>query len=416
MTARWMVPVLLLVVALPYRVPGQSRHVVVAIGTALDGRGGTLHDTRLVIDGARITAIDPGASPVDYDLTGLTVMPGWIDTHVHLSWHRNAPPGTARGGTTPEQAEALAAENALRTLQAGFTTVQSLGAVIDATVRDRIDRGQLPGPRVLTAIRPITNGDGSADAIRALVRRTKAEGADVIKVFATGGFGDGPRLDMTDAQVQAACAEARSQGLRATVHAMTNRAVRWAVLAGCTSIEHGTFVSDQTLDLMASRGTRLTPSLLVWHTYADDFRRFGPTDPGLQEMRDAIAATVRVLRRARARGVTVVFGTDAVFDAHGRNAEEFIHRVREARETPRDVLIGAMSGAADALGLGTRVGTLAPGFEADLVATEGNPLDDITAVRRVAFVMKGGRVYRVEGRSRPERRRGAQDTIRPVGG
>lgn len=385
-------------VAFPSAAPDRT---VVAVSTALDGRGGTLRDTRLVVEGSHIVAIDPLAAPIDYDLRGMTVMPGWIDTHVHLSWHLDEDGRAVNGNEPLERAALFTAANASVTLQAGFTTVQSLGAPIDAVVRDRIDNGGLPGPHVRTSLRPITARDGAPEVLRALVRRARTEGADVIKVFADGGLGSAGELDMSDAQVEAACGQARASGLRAVVHAIGDRAARAAVLAGCTSIEHGTFVSDRTLEMMAERGTYLDPSLLVWHNYADRPEPFGMSGSSVQTMQEAVAATARVLRRARARGVMVVFGTDAVAGAHGRNAEEFVYRVREGRETPAAVLLSAGSVAAQSLGLGTRIGTLAVGFDADLVAVRGNPLDDITAVRRVVFVMKSGRAYRVAGRGQP---------------
>ncbi len=226
--------------------------------------------------------------------------------------------------------------------------------------------------------------------MRALVRKVKADGGDVVKLFATAGAGGDTRQTMTDAQLEAACGEAKAIGLRAVVHAVFDGGARAAVRAGCTSIEHGTYVSDSTLKLMAERGTWFDPNLLVWHNYIERREAFGMTDEALVDIRDAIRRTADAIRRARARQVRIVFGTDAVAGAHGRNAEEFVYRVREAGEKPGDVLMSATSLAADSLGLGSRIGTIAPGYEADLVATDGNLLDDITAVRRVVFVMRGG--------------------------
>jgi imidazolonepropionase-like amidohydrolase len=224
------------------------------------------------------------------------------------------------------------------------------------------------------------------------VRKTKAEGADVIKMFATGSSRNGPQT-MSDAQIEAVCGEAKNVGLRVVVHAISDNGAKAAVLAGCTSIEHGDFASDETLNLMAQHGTFFDPNLLVCHNYIDKKESFPNIHDfkGLQESIDSIA---EVLPHARARNVKVVFGTDAVAGAHGRNAEEFIYRVRDAHDKPMDALMSATSVAADSLGMGNKIGTIAPGFEADLVATEDNPLDDITAVRKLVFVMKAGRVYR----------------------
>ena len=372
----------------------QNRRTVIAVGTLLDGRGQTIRNTRIIVEGATIRAIDSTASPVDYNLSSSTVMPGWIDTHVHLSWHFNDQQKSVSGGDKPDDAAAYTAENAWSTLQGGFTTVQSVGASIDRVIRDRIARGVLPGPRVLTTLRQLQDRSGDPDALRALVRQTKEEGGDVIKLFATTGLGAGGNQSMTDAQIEATCGEAKAVGLRAVVHAIGDAGARAAVLAGCTSIEHGTFVSDATLDLMVQHGTYFDPNLLVLHNYLDKRANFDFNPQALETLDKGIAPTVDVLRRARAKRVKVVFGTDAVSGAHGRNAEEFVYRVRDAHEKPMDVLISATSLAAESLGLGGEIGTIAPGYSADLVATARNPMDDITAVRQIVFVMKSGTIYR----------------------
>ncbi|HEX6464843.1 MAG TPA: amidohydrolase family protein, partial [Vicinamibacterales bacterium] len=261
--------------------------------------------------------------------------------------------------------------------------------------RDRINRGQLPGPSILTSLRQIQGRSGDPDALRELVRQTKREGADVIKLFATSGLGAGGDQTMTDDQIQAVCGEARAVGLRSVVHAIGDKGARASVLAGCTSIEHGPFVTNETLDLMAQRGTYFDPNLLVLHNYLDNRAGFPTFDQKtLDTIEKGIAPMADALRRARAHHVKIVFGTDAVAGSHGRNAEEFIYRVREAGETPADVLISATSMSAESLATADRIGTIAVGKAADLVATDGNPLSDITAVRRVRFVMKDGKVYK----------------------
>jgi imidazolonepropionase-like amidohydrolase len=379
--------------SLPLRAGIQlNSRTVIAAGTLLDGRGGVVRNARVVVSGGKIAAVDSTASPVDIDLGRATVMPGWIDTHVHLTWHYNDQGKSVSGGDAPAIAERSAAENARVTLEAGFTTVQSVGATADKAVRDRTLDGSLPAPRILTSLRQIQDRSGDPDALRALVQRTRDEGADVIKLFATTGLGAGGNQSMSDAQIQATCDAAKAAGLRAVVHAIGDAGARAAVVAGCTSIEHGTFVSNATLDLMAQRGTFFDPNLLVLHNYLDNRTHFDFTPQALETLEKGIAPTVDVLRRARARGVKIVFGTDAVSGAHGRNAEEFIYRVRDASEQPIDVVRSATSIAAESLGLGSRIGTIAAGFDADLVAVAGDPLTDITAVRKVVFVMKGGKI------------------------
>jgi imidazolonepropionase-like amidohydrolase len=372
----------------------QGTRIVIAASTIIDGRGAVLRDTRVVVDAGKIVAIDPNAAPIDYDLRGATLMPGWIDTHVHINWHFDVNHKSVSGGDKPEEAALSTADDAWATLMGGFTTVQSVGAMIDRAVRDHINRGLLPGPRVLTSLRQITDKSGDPDALRLLVRQTKADGADVIKLFATTGLGAGGNQSMTNEQINATCGEAEAVGLRAVVHAIGDPGARAAVDAGCTSIEHGTFLIDATLDLMAARGTYFDPNLLVLHNYLDNRSGFTFTPEALDTLEKGIAPTIDVLRRARARRVKIIFGTDAVAGAHGRNAEEFVYRVRDAHEKPMDAIVSATSLSAESLGLGNTIGAIAPNYDADLVAVSGNPLADITAVRHVVFVMKGGQVFK----------------------
>jgi imidazolonepropionase-like amidohydrolase len=368
--------------------------IVLKATTVLDGKGGVQKNRSIVIEGSRIQSIGDSQAVANYDLSGLTVMPGLIDTHVHLNWHFDATHKLVNGREDPKASALFTAENAWLTLEAGFTTVQSLGAAIDVDVRDRIAQGSLPGPRVLTSVRQINDQSGTPESLRELVRKTKAEGADVIKLFATKGMSSGGAQSMTDEQIQATCAEAKAVGLRAAVHAISDGGVKASVLAGCTSIEHGNFVSDATLDLMAERGVYFDPNFLVFHNYLDNRSSFNFTDDSFKALEKAIEPSADALRRAHAHKVKIVLGTDAVAGAHGRNGEELIYRVRDAHEAPMDTLMSATSISAESLRLGDKIGTLAPGFEADLIATDGNPLEDITAVRRVVFVMKGGKVYK----------------------
>ncbi len=372
-----------------------AQTVVIDASTVLDGKGGVLHDQQITIEGSRITSIKPGHAAATYNLRDLTVMPGWIDTHVHLDWHfDNGGHLAKQQNEKPEETVLYDAANAWLTLVGGFTTVQSVGSRFDALVRDRINSGSLPGPRVLTSFRQIMKDSGNPEQLRALVRQTKADGADLIKLFATSGLGAGGAQTMTDEQIQAVCSEAKAQGLRSVVHAIGDQGARASVLAGCTSIEHGTFVSDDTLALMAERGTYFDPNFLVLHNYIEQPAKFNFPEATVAALEKALAPTADVLRRARKHNVKVVLGTDAVAGAHGRNAEEFIYRVKDGGDTPMQALISGTSLAAEALGLGETAGVLAPAYEADIVAVEGNPLQDVTAFRRVVFVIKTGKVYR----------------------
>jgi len=391
--------------ATPQRAAGQAaapRRIVIAASTLLDGRGHVLHNTRIVVEGGKITAIDPKAGPVDYDLRGATVLPGWIDAHVHETWSFGADGKNAGADrTTPEAAYASAA-NAWATLQAGFTTVQSLGSPTDVPLRDAIAHGALPGPRILTAVDPLEGigpKTGTPDEIRAFIRKQKQAGADVIKIFASESIRKGGGMTLSQAQLEAACDEARKLGLRSRVHAY-KEAVRVATLAGCTQIEHGTMASDDDLKLMAEKGTVLDPQAgLVIENYLANKDRYlgteGYTEEGFAAMQKVLSLNHELVHRAsRIPGLKVVFGTDAVAGAHGRNAEEFIDRVRDAGVDPMAAMVSANSLAAEALGMADQIGAIAPGLAADIIAVAGDPLKDITAVRRVSFVMKGGVVYK----------------------
>jgi len=382
--------------------PVPSRPIVIAASTVLDGKGSVLHHTRIVIEGSRIAAIDPKAGPIDYDLRGLTVLPGWIDAHVHITWSfRKDGKSAGMGGTTVEDAY-RAASNAWVTLMAGFTTVQSVGSPNDLPLRDAVAQGMVPGPRILTAVEPLTQqGEkaGTPDEIRAYVRKQKEAGADVIKIFASQSIRQGGGLTLSQEQLNAACDEAKKQGLRTLVHAYKD-AVRAATLAGCTEVEHGTLATDADLKLMAERGTYLDPQAgLVIENYLLNKEKFlgtpGYTEEGFAAMDKILPMNHDLVRRAmKTAGLRVVFGTDALAGSHGRNAEEFIDRVRDCGVDPMAAMVSANALGAKALGMDNQIGSIAPGLQADIIALDGDPLKDITAVRRVVFVMKGGVVYK----------------------
>jgi imidazolonepropionase-like amidohydrolase len=382
--------------------PARGKRIVIAAGALLDGRGRVLRDTRIVVEGGKIVAIDPKASPVDYDLRGLTVMPGWIDAHVHITWSFGKDGRNAGADETTQEAAYRAASNAWLTLMAGFTTVQSVGSPTDIPLRDAIARGTLPGPRILTAAEPLEGqGErtGTPDEIRAFIRKQREAGADLIKIFASQSIRTGGAMTLSQEQLSAACDEAKKQGLRTLVHAY-KEAVRVAALAGCTEVEHGTMATDEDLKLLAERGTYFDPQAgLVIENYLLNKERYlgtpGYTAEGFAAMERVLSLNHDIVRRAsKTPGLKMVFGTDAVAGAHGRNAEEFIDRVRDCGVKPLTALVSANSLGAEALGMSDRIGSIAPGLEADIIALDGDPLKDITAVRRVVFVMKGGVVYK----------------------
>ena len=379
------------------------RPIIIAASVVIDGKGQTLHDVRLAIQGSKIIAIDPAIEgPVDYDLRGLTVLPGWIDAHVHITWifgkdGKNAgTDGTAQGDSYK------AASNAWVTLMAGFTTVQSVGAPNDIALRDAIAKGIIPGPRILTANDPLEGrgeATGTPDEIRDYVRKQKQAGADLIKIFASKSIRQGGGMTLSQEQLNAACDEAKKQGLRTLVHAY-KEAVRAATLAGCTEIEHGTLAPDEDLKLMAEKGTYFDPQCgLVIENYLQNREKYlgtqGYTAVGFAAMEKILPMDHEIVEHAvKTPGLKVVFGTDAVAGAHGRNSEEFIDRVRDCGVDPMAAMVSANSLGAEALGMGDQIGSIASGFQADIIALDGDPLKDITAVRRVVFVMKGGVVYK----------------------
>lgn len=382
------------------------KRIVIAAGTLLDGKGRVLHNARIVIEGSKIVAVetkpDPKGARPDYDLRGLTVLPGWIDAHVHITWSFGKDGKNAGSGETTPDAAYQSASNAWATLMAGFTTVQSLGSPTDVPLRDAIAKGLLPGPRILTAFEPLQGrGErtGTPDEIRAFVRKQKESGADVIKIFASQSIRQGGAMTLSQDQLNAACDEATKQGLRSVVHAYKD-AVRAATLAGCTQIEHGTMATADDLKLMAARGTYLDPQAgLVIENYLLNKARYlgtpGYTEEGFAAMERVLSLNHELVQRAsKIPGLKVVFGTDAVAGAHGRNAEEFIDRIRDCGMDAMSAMVSANSLAAEALRMGDRIGSIAPGLEADIIALDGDPLKDMTAVRRVVFVMKGGIVYK----------------------
>jgi imidazolonepropionase-like amidohydrolase len=379
----------------------QSKRIVIAVSTLFDGKGRVLRNTRVVIEGSTIVAINPHAGPVDYDLRGLTVLPGWIDAHTHITWSFG-PDGKNAGPAGTTQEAAYAAEgNAYATLMAGFTTIQSVGSPTDIPLRDAIASRRVPGPRILTSAEAIMGRGtrtGSTEEIQAFVRKQKEAGADLIKIYASGGMTSGT-MTMSQEQLNTACDEAKKVGLRTLVHAFRD-AVRAATLAGCTEIEHGLGASDDDLQLMAEHGTYLDPQAgLLLETYLKyKVQYFQPpyyTEEGFAAMPALITAHQDFIKRAlKIPGLKIVFGTDATAGAHGRNAEDFIYRVRDSGVDAMSAMVSANSLGAEALHMANEIGSISIGLQADIIALDGDPLKDITAVRRVVFVMKGGVVYK----------------------
>ncbi|WP_213804192.1 amidohydrolase family protein [Granulicella sp. dw_53] len=375
-----------------------AQQITIRVGTLLDGKGATLHNTTLVIEGSKIIKIDPSIRKTTYDFSSLTVMPGWIDTHAHIANHfdRKTHRISVAPDETPQEAILAEEENAYLTMMGGFTTVQSPGSPLDKYIRD-FEGDPIPVPRILTSMGAIH--DGTPEEIRAKVRQFVADGADFIKLFDTKSIREGGAPTMNQDQVDAACGEAKKLGKRVIVHAQGPEGAKMAVLAGCTSIEHGNRLTDEVLDLMVQHGTYYDPNWgILLHNYIENKEHYlgvgNYNEEGFMYLQKGIPVGIDTFHRAMAKHVKIIFGTDAMPGTHGRNAEEMIFRVRDGGQPAMDAIVGATSLAAESINLQNQIGSIAPGMEADIIATDGNPATDITNVRRVVFVMKAGRVYK----------------------
>jgi len=409
---------------------GQNEAPITAIRASrlIDGTGiAPVADAVVVVRGERIEAVGPAASvtiPAGarvIDLPGYTLLPGLVDCHVHIT----GMPGD--GGDTAELKETDAHKaiygvvNARTTLEAGFTTVRDVGAGSYATValREQIDKGLVPGPRLLVATRGlgITGGHGDingwspeldlpgtteiadgVEELRKAVRRQVKFGADFIKVVASGGVlssGDAPSaVQYTFEELKTVVDEAAHSGRKVAAHAHGAASIVDAARAGVASIEHGSLVDDAGVRAMKEHGTYMVPTLYTLDFIVDEGAAHGVPEYGVAKARAMRRAQRENLRRAWQAGVKFAYGTDAAVFPHGRNGRDFDILVRQLGVPPLEAIRMATASAADLLGLADRVGTLKANLLADLVAVEGDPLDDIRRLERVAFVMKGGQVVK----------------------
>jgi len=410
----------------PFAFTQTSREVVVHAGHVLDVKTGKmLADQMLVIEDGKIIAAGAAAETkasadaVRIDLPNATVLPGLIDAHTHITMEPKF--GYERLAISEPREALIGAKNARITLLAGFTTIRNVGAsgFTDVALRDAINAGDVPGPRMLVSGPPlsITGGhcdnnmlpfeyhatsDGVADGIAAVqhkVRENIKYGADLIKVCATGGvlsLGDNPQASQyTLEEMKAIVADAHRLGRKVAAHAHGAEGIRWAVEAGVDSVEHGSYIDDAGIAAMKEHGTYLVPTLYLGDWMIDNAGLTHLPPPLLAKAREVIPAARKNIARAFAAGVKVAFGTDAAVYPHGLNAHEFAVMVRLGL-TPLQSIQAATVNAADLLGWSGRVGTLEPGAWADMVAVDGDPLKDVTTLERVKFVMKGGEVVKNE--------------------
>ena len=400
----------------------KNRELIIRAGHLFDGKHEPSANIDVEIRDGKIAAVRPATGIADIDLGSRMLAPGLIDTHVHLDWYITAQSRLRRKDDGEDERTAIinAAGNAWRMLQAGFTTVQSVGSPNDKYVRDAINRGVIPGPRVLTSmgqIFPVEDkrtglwaylswlpGSGSransAQAIRAAVRKLHSNGADVIKIFAEANRTRGGALTMTEAQLKDACDEAKSLGLRSIVHANRAEDMKRAVRAGCSQVDHGVLADDEALAMMASAGVYFEPQCsLVFQNYLMNWKWFEGLGSWNEKQRNAMQRLVENRRNRGTRwfafdSLKLVYGSDSVAGAHGQNAADLVCRTRDLGQSAVDALRSATSIAAESLGLADSIGRIAPSYEADLMAFDGDPRADPDIFLRAAFVMKAGVIYR----------------------
>lgn len=428
-----MLAVLLGPVALPAQPASQpsADRVVIHAGTLLDRPGrAPRRNASIVVRDGRIESVQDGfiAVPADarlIDLSDRFVLPGLIDSHVHLTSDRAGVEGQLAGMTESVPLRSYeAAWNARKTLDAGFTTVRNLGSDNGITLglRDAIARGWAVGPRIVDAGSGISATTGhmdptlgmreeyhqalragmttcdGADECRRAVRRQIARGADVIKIATTGGvnsrIGLGLGAQMFEDEVRALVETAHLYGKRVAVHAHGADGINMALRAGADSIEHGTLIDDESIRLFRERGAFLVPTLSTINGYRERLAANPSAYTGavLEKIRWRISITGQNIRRAVPAGVRVAFGTDAGVSMHGRNADEFLLLVEHGM-TPTQAIVAATVNAAELLGLSSEIGTIEPGKSADLVAVAGDPLSDVGVLRSMRFVIRAGRVH-----------------------
>jgi imidazolonepropionase-like amidohydrolase len=401
--------------------PAPPSKTIIHAAHLLDVKTGKMMDNvSVTVEGDKITAITPGAPPAGVNaihLPNSTLIPGLIDAHTHLTFDPNF--GYQELGVSIPKEALIGAKNARITLEAGFTTVRNVGAsgYADIALRDAINEGMVPGPHMIASgpALSITGGhcdqnllpyewhaksDGAADGIEGVqhkVREIIKYGADVIKVCATGGVlskGDDPRASQyTLEEMKAIVADAHRLGRKVAAHAHGAQGIAWAAEAGVDSIEHGSYIDDNSIKIMKEHGTYLVPTLYLADWMRENATRIGLPAMYADKMKSVTAVSRQNVGKAMQAGVKIAFGTDAAVYPHGLNAHEFAVYVQLGM-TPLQAIQTATVNAADLLGWSDRIGSIEPGKFADLVAVDGDPTKDVTLLQHPVMVMKSGVVYK----------------------
>jgi len=398
--------------------------VIIRAAHVLDVKTGkTLIGQTIVIQGDKIASVGAAAQvpagATVIELPNATVLPGLIDAHTHITFTPNF--GYSRLAISVPREALTGARNAKVTLEAGFTTIRNVGAsgYADVALRDAVNAGDVPGPRMLVSgpalsitgghcdnnLLPFdyhaTNG-GVADGVESVQHKTREiikYGADLIKVCATGGVlskGDNPQHSQyTLDEMKAIVTDAHRLGRKVAAHAHGAEGIRWASIAGVDSIEHGSYIDDAAIAEMKKNGTYLVPTLYLADWFFENAEKIGTPPDLIAKGREVMPAARKNVARAFAAGVKVGFGTDAAVYPHGLNAHEFAVMVKLGL-TPLQAIQSATINDADLLGWSDKVGTIEPGKWADIIAVDGDPLVDVTTLERVKFVMKGGEVVKNE--------------------
>ncbi|WP_448701667.1 amidohydrolase family protein [Mucilaginibacter sp. AW1-3] len=407
-----------------------AQKTYIQCGKLIDGIANTAQTkVTLIIEGNTITDIKSGyitggAADKVIDLQNKTVMPGLIDCHVHLEG-QGSKNSIVEGFTLTDADVAYQASvYAKRTLMAGFTTVRDLGGSgVNISLRKAIARGMVDGPRIITAGRAISASgghmdgsvgfrddafnhkfgpdDGVADGRDELIKAVRLQvkrGSDVIKIASTGGVLDlsenGSGAEFSIDEIKAVVETAKDYGLKVACHAHGAEGIRRAILGGVASIEHGTFMNDEDIELAKKYGTYLVPTIIAGKSVSDSARIPGFFPPVITRKAMEVGPMIQAnFGRAYKAGVKIAFGTDAGVYAHGKNYMEFQYMV-EAGMPPMEAIKAATTSAADLLGISEKTGSISKGKLADIVAVDGDPLQDIKTMKNVVFVMKEGKVYK----------------------